>query len=101
MMTDEAMNDDGTTRSHTRQDEQTQMCGKQGAPCCQGEWKPPGVFKDQRSGRTLCLACLPYFFALGPEKTGTTDLYVAIHIRSHGGRSFMISSQQPNLPSSH
>jgi len=23
----------------------------------------------------MCMACLPHFIALGPEKTGTTDLY--------------------------
>jgi hypothetical protein len=25
--------------------------------------------------RPMCTACLPHFIALGPEKTGTTDLY--------------------------
>lgn len=34
-------------------------------------------------GRVFCTGCLPYFIALGPEKTGTTDLYNRIGLM-HG-----------------
>ena len=30
----------------------------------------------------MCTSCLPYFIALGPEKTGTTDLYNRIRCTS-------------------
>jgi len=49
--------------------------------CCQGEWRPPGT--SAVGGRVYCTGCLPYFIALGPEKTGTTDLYNRIGLM-HG-----------------
>lgn len=64
-------------------DDETLLCSRKhgGVSCCHGEWRPPGAHKTP-NGRTLCTSCLPFFIALGPEKTGTTDLYNRISLLS-------------------
>lgn len=58
-------------------------CDTHGSTCCdQGAYRVPGggTVKDDSSGRGVCASCLPYFLCLGPEKTGTTDLYGRISL---------------------
>jgi len=53
--------------------------GRPHMACCDGQYNA-GAMADSNEGRTVCAACLPAFMALGPEKTGTTDLYNRLSI---------------------
>jgi hypothetical protein len=46
--------------------------------CCEGEFRganSKASMKIENEPRINCVGCLPSFYSIGPEKTGTTDLY--------------------------
>eukprot|EP00615_Pteridomonas_danica_P000516 CAMPEP_0114334230 /NCGR_PEP_ID=MMETSP0101-20121206/4240_1 /TAXON_ID=38822 ORGANISM="Pteridomonas danica, Strain PT" /NCGR_SAMPLE_ID=MMETSP0101 /ASSEMBLY_ACC=CAM_ASM_000211 /LENGTH=553 /DNA_ID=CAMNT_0001465427 /DNA_START=245 /DNA_END=1903 /DNA_ORIENTATION=- len=58
-------------------DEETMLCDTHGGrkiACCEGEYHVAGSASSSQTRHT-CVGCLPHFYSIGPQKTGTTDLY--------------------------
>ena len=71
-------------RVHGGDDPEMMCSSKPHQRCCGSVFRPSGVpnYENPVNRRPVCISCLPYFIALGPEKTGTTDLYNRISLLS-------------------